>query len=63
MFSTLGKILVNDIHFTKFVTKVFPHQNFVLYSLLKFFIILYTITEQNFAMWGTTAVRALDPDH
>ena len=31
-FSNLGKILANDIHFTKF-TKVFPCQNFALYMV------------------------------
>ena len=30
----LGKILVNDVCFTKFA-KVFPHQNFVLYGIIK----------------------------
>ena len=29
----LGKILVNDVCFTKF-TKVLPHQNFALYGIL-----------------------------
>jgi len=35
----LGKILVNDIQFAKFA-EVFPHQNFVLYRIIKVLVII-----------------------